>query len=124
MWVKTFPTNLDGLERRFDRWRARAKGAAARWAFGAFPRLAGAALEMAAAGFEPAPTPHFFSTDLRQINPTLNDDLLELYGRAGQVLANRFAFFNSSQAFDEVIDWEPPQTPSWRAILSVVRACA
>ena len=74
-------------------------------------------LGIAAAGFEPAPTPHFFSTDVRQISPTLNDDLLELYGRAGQVLANRFAFFNSPQAFDEGIDWEPPQTPSWRAEL-------
>ena len=42
---------------------------------------------------------------------------MELYGRAGQVLANRFAFFNSPQAFDEGINWEPPQTPSWRAEL-------
>ena len=32
-------------------------------------------------------------------------------------MANRFAFFNSSQAFDEGINWEPPQTPSWRAEL-------
>ena len=50
--------NLDGLERRFNRWRARAKRAATRWAFDVFPRFAGSALEMAAAGFEPAPTPY------------------------------------------------------------------
>jgi hypothetical protein len=113
----TVSTNLNGLERTLNHWRAHAKGAAARWAFRAFPRLAGSVLEVSAAGFEPAPIPHFFSTDVRQIAPTLNDDLLELYGRAGQVMANRFAFFNSPEAFDEGINWEPPQTPSWRAEL-------
>jgi len=113
----TDSTNLDGLERQLNHWRACAKRAAARWVFRAFPRLAGSALEVAAAGFEPAPIPYFFSTDVRQIAPTLNDDLMELYGRVGQVLANRFAFFNSPQAFDEGINWQPPQTPSWRAEL-------
>jgi hypothetical protein len=117
VWVNTVPTNLDGLERRFHCWRVRARRAAAGWAFRALPRLAGSALEIAAAKWEPAPTPHFFSTDVRQIDPTLNDDLLELYGRAGQVLANRFAFFNSPQAFDEGINWAPPQSPSWCAEL-------
>ena len=117
MWVKTVPANLEGLERQLDHWRARARGAAARGAFRALRRLAGSVLEIAAAGFEPAPTPHFFSPHVREIDPTLNDDLLELYGRAGQVLANRFAFFNSPQAFDEGINWEPPQSPSWRAEL-------
>jgi hypothetical protein len=110
-------TNLDGLERTLNHWRARAKRVAARWAFRAFLRFAGSALELAAVGFKPAPIPYFFSPDVRQIPPTLNDDLLELYGRAGQVLANRFTFFNSPQAFDEGINWEPPQTPSWRAEL-------
>jgi hypothetical protein len=117
VWVNPVSTNLDGLERQFNHWSARAKRVGARWAFRAFPRLAGSALEAAAAGFKPAPTPYFFSPDVRQIAPTLNDDLLELYGRAGLVLANRFAFFNSPQAFDEGINWEPPQTPSWRAEL-------
>jgi hypothetical protein len=117
VWVNTVSTKLDGLERQFIRWRAGAKRGAARWAFRAFPRLAGSALEVAAAGFEPAPIPYFFSPDVRQIAPTLNDDLLELYGRAGQVLANRFAFFNSPQAFEEGINWEPPQSASWRAEL-------
>ena len=56
----TVSTNLDGLERhapslacpcRRERRRA--------GPFDVFPRLAGSALEMAAAGFEPAPTPIF-----------------------------------------------------------------
>lgn len=110
-------TNLDGLERHLNRFRARARNTAARWAFNVFPGLAGVALEMAAAGFEPAPTPYYFSSDVREISPTLNDDLLELYGRAGQVLQNRFAFFNSPQEFGEGINWEPPQSPGWRAEL-------
>lgn len=113
----TVLARLDGLERALNRWRTGAKGAAGRWSFRAFPRLASFALEMSAAGFKPAPIPHFFSTDVRQIDPTLNDDLLELYGRAGQVLANRFAFFNSPQAFDDGIDWELAQSPAWRAEL-------
>jgi hypothetical protein len=117
VWDNTVATNLDGLERRLHQWSARAKIAAARRAFRAFPHLSGSALEIAAAGFEPAPTPYFSSPDVRRIAPTLNDDLLELYGRAGQILANRFAFFNSPQAFDEGINWEPPQSPSWRAEL-------
>ena len=108
---------LEGLERAGNGWRDRARGAAARWALRAFPRLAGSVLEVAAAGFAPAPLPHFYSTDVREIDPTLNDDLLELYGRAGQILANRFAFFNSPQAFEEGINWEPAQSPGWRAEL-------
>ena len=113
----TVSTNLDGLERRLDRWRACANRTAAAWAFRALPRLAGSSLEIAAAGFEPGPIPHFFSTDVREISPALNDDLLDLYGRAGQVLENRFAFFNCLQVFDKGINWEPSQTPSWRAEL-------
>jgi len=49
----TVSTNLDGLERTLNHSRAHAKEAAARWAFGTFPRLAGSVLEVAAAGFEP-----------------------------------------------------------------------
>lgn len=106
---------MDGLERHLNEWHARARLAAARGAFRALPQLSGSALEIASAEFAPGPSPHFFSPGVRQIAPALNDDLLDLYGRAEQVLGNRFAFFNSPQAFDNGIDWEPPQSPSWRA---------
>ena len=110
-------TDLDGLDRRLRQVRARAGMFAARAAFRTLPRLARPALEMAAAGLQLAPPPRFFSTHVRQIAPTLNDDLLELYGRGGQVVAGRFAFFNSLQAFEHGMDWEPPQSPAWRAEL-------
>jgi hypothetical protein len=114
VWINNDLTNLGGVERRLHQWHACAKQRVACWALRAFPRLAGSALEAAAGGFVPAPIPRFFSLDVREIAPTLNDDLLELYGRAGQVLANRFAFFNS---FDQGINWEPAHTPSWRSEL-------
>ena len=117
MWGNSASPNLDGLERQLHHWRAVAREAAGRWLFRTFPHLAASFLEVAAAGFGPASIPHFFSTRVSQIAPSLNDDLLELYGRAGQVLINRFAFFNSSQAFDQGIDWEPRQTSHWRAEL-------
>ena len=113
----TLVTNLDGLERHFHRWRSRARIGALRCAFRAFPLLAGSALEIAAAEFAPARVPFYFSTDVRQIDPALNDDLLDLYGRAEQVLENRFAFFNSPQSFQAGLNWAPPQSPSWRAEL-------
>ena len=109
--------NLDGVEHQFDHWRAGAKLAATRWVFRAFPPLAATVLKIAASGFEPASIPHFFSTGVGELEPALNDDLLELYGRAGQVLLNRFAFFNSPQAFDHGINWEPGHSPGWRAEL-------
>ena len=111
-----FPA-AEGIERRVARWHATLKAAVANLAFHSVPWLASAFLEMDAAALRAGPIPRFFSTAVRQIHPTLNDDLLELYGRAGQALENRFAFFNSPQSFDREIDWEPPQTPSWRAEL-------
>ncbi len=117
MWTSTGSANLDGLERRVRAGRALAKFAALRWAFRAFPGLAGSLLEISAAGFARAPIPHFFSPRVREIAPALNDDLLELYGRAGQTLVNRFTFFDSSQSFDADIDWEPRQSAGWCAEL-------
>ncbi len=117
MWISTRSADLDGLDRRIRAGRALAKFAAARWAFRAFPALAGSFLEISASGFARASLPHFFSPHVREIAPALNDDLLELYGRAGQTLANRFTFFDSSQTFDADIDWEPRQSAAWRAEL-------
>lgn len=110
-------SDLSGWERYLDEWRASAKRHAVRWFFHAFPDFSRPALEMAAAEFRPAPMPHFFATDVRQIPPALNDDLLELFGRAGQILQNRFAFYNSPVDFKYGIEWERVPSPSWRAEL-------
>ena len=110
-------TPLNGLEKRLRDWQGRARLALAGWTFRALPRLSGSALEVAASAFKRAPAPAFFSPDLRPLAPTLNDDLLELYGRALQVCGNQFAFLNSPQAFAQGIDWEPAQSPAWRAEL-------
>ncbi len=117
MWISTESANLDGLERRFGAGRALAKLAAIRWAFSALPGLTGTLLEISAAGFARAPIPRFSSPHVREIAPALNDDLLDLYGRTGQTLGNRFTFFDSSQTFDAGIDWEPRQSAGWRAEL-------
>ncbi len=115
--ISTRSANLDGLERRLSRALAQVRISATRGAFRAFPRLAGSLLGISAAGFSPAPIPRFFSPHVREIAPALNDDLLDLYGRAEQTLANRFTFFNSTLSFDSDIDWEPPQSPAWCAEL-------
>jgi hypothetical protein len=109
--------NIEAWERRLSRWQAEAKRAAAVLAFRVFPHPTGSLYELRAAALKVGPLPRFFSADVREVDPTLNDDLLELYGRAGQALQNRFAFFGSPQAFEQGIDWEPPQSPSWRAEL-------
>jgi hypothetical protein len=115
--VKDQTAGKNNLERHATDWIARAKRSAARWAFRNLPTILGSDLEAAAGEFKPAPSFHFFSSDLLEIPPTLNDDLLDLYGRAGQAVANRFAFFNSLQVFDKEIDWEPAQSACWRAEL-------
>ncbi len=102
---------VEGIERHLGRWHAAVKKALTSLAFRTLPHLAGMALEIDAAAFVPGPLPRFFSTAVREIGPALNDDLLELYGRAGQVLENRFAFFNSPEKFEREINWEPAQTP-------------
>ncbi len=85
--------------------------------FRAAPQLAAAGLAMDAAGLESAGAPQLFSRHLREIAPALNDDLLDLYGRCEQVLANRFAFFNIGREFAREIGWEAETLPAWRAEL-------
>ncbi|HUU14644.1 MAG TPA: hypothetical protein VM182_13205 [Terriglobia bacterium] len=74
--------------------------------FRAVPHLATAALGMDAGGLKSAGPPRLFSANLRRIDPTLNDDLLELYGRSEQALANRFSFLNIDEDFGREIGWE------------------
>ncbi len=71
---------------------------------------------MQAAGLESPSIPHFFSRDLHEISPALNEDLLDLYGRSEQVLANRFAFLNHTEALDAGFNWELHESPGSPAL--------
>lgn len=93
--------------------RAHLRKALARLACEAFPRFATAALEIEAAGFRSPGIPQIFSRHLREIPPALNDDLLELYGRSEQALANRFSFFNRLAELDAEFDWEAGPSAAW-----------
>jgi Heparinase II/III-like protein len=87
-------------------WRTRLRGALARCAFRAFPSLASRGLEIAAAELGSPCIPAIFSGNLREVPPALNDDLLDLYGRSEQVLANRFCFRNRLKALEAEFDWQ------------------
>lgn len=101
-------------ERRVARWAASVKRAGARFADRAFPRLACASLAMEAAALESPEIPQLFSRDLREIPPTLNEDLLDLCGRSEQVLANHFTFLNHTEVLQAAFDWELHESPAWR----------
>ncbi len=100
----------EALERRWSnlKWKA------ALWGYAAFPRLSAASLEIDAAGLVSAEIPSLFSRNLREIDPSLNDDLLSLYGRSEQTLSNHFTFLNQSRKFETGIDWECPEGAPWR----------
>jgi Heparinase II/III-like protein len=70
---------------------------------------------MEAAALSTAAIPRFFAPDLREIAPSLNEDLLDLYGRSEQVLANHFAFFNHSEALAWDFDWQLGSSSGGRA---------
>ena len=99
------------------RWAGRIREAAPGAVFDEFPELAAAALEIEARRLRSPGIPELFARDLVQIPPTLNDDLLELYGRSEQALANRFGFFGEIQEFPARIDWERGGSAAWRAEL-------
>ncbi len=97
------------LERRWWAFKRAAGRLADRW----FPSLSVASLQIDAARLASPGIPQLFSRNLRQIDPSLNDDLLDLYGRSEQVLANRFTFFNRPQEFGAEVDWVSPESPAW-----------
>ncbi len=101
-------------DRRLEQWILVLRHGVARLGFEAFPQLVRAALAMEASRLGPAGNPEFFSRDLREISPTLNEDLLDLYGRSAQVLANQFAFHNISESLDSSLDWEMHESVAWR----------
>ena len=93
--------------------REAARGAA----FRLWPQLAAAALAIESRGLGAPSIPHLFARDLVRVAPTLNDDLLELYGRSEQVLANRYGFFGATEEFGPEIDWAPPRGHEWQVEL-------
>lgn len=108
------PAGESKMESRIERWWAATWWGAARLAYRFSPRLTAASLEIDGGSLHARAIPCLFSSDLRQIDPTLNDDLLELYGRSNAVLENHFAFFHRSQKFEAAINWDPPESPAWR----------
>lgn len=111
-----------GLAAQLDHWVAEGiitrgwssfQAKLARWAYRAYPRLAVASLEIDSTGLRFRETPQLFSRDLRQIDPSLNEDLLDLFGRSEQTLANHFGFFNRSQKFGPEIDWQCRESSAW-----------
>lgn len=105
------------LESTLQLYCAKLRTAARGAAFRLWPQLAAAALAIEARGFGAASIPHLFARDLVRIPPTLNDDLLELYGRSEQVLANHFGFFGATEGFGPEIDWAPPRGHAWQVEL-------
>ena len=101
-------------ERRLQRWVRKLKHQAIWLGFQAFPQLSRAALAMESSRFSPADATEFFSQDLHEVPPALNEDLLDLYGRSEQVVANLFAFHNISEALEGDFNWEMHQSAAWR----------
>jgi len=100
-------------EEAVERWGGKLKRTARRLAARALPSVALAKLEMDAARFVAGGIPQLFSRHLRQIDPSLNEELLELYGVAEQVLSNRFTFFNRGHEFRATIDWRYGESRGW-----------
>ena len=79
--------------------------------------MATGSLEIAISGLSTSRIPFLFSRDLREIHPSLNDDLLDLFGRSEKTLANQFTFGARTQTFPEDIGWEIHRSAAWRAEL-------
>jgi heparinase II/III-like protein len=101
------------LEEKTEGWWSALRSRVLRLAFRKFPGLTIAALEMEAQGFRANSLPRIFSSDLREIPPALNEDLLDLYGRSEQILANRFSFFHAQKEFPRGIDWAADKGSAW-----------
>jgi hypothetical protein len=102
---------------KHDRWGPPIKWVLARLAYRVFPRLAAGSLELAASSLAVPRIPFLFSRGLRELHPSLNDDLLDLFGRSEQILSNQFTFQARGQTFQEEIGWEIHPSAAWRAEL-------
>lgn len=98
--------NTDKMEARIQSWLVAARRAGTDWIYSAFPRLAFSTLEIDAAGLGPFEIPQLFARGLKPFHPSMNDDLLDLFGHADRVLANRFDFLQGLNLPAEEFDWE------------------
>jgi hypothetical protein len=105
------------FESNLERLLAELRATSRHLVFSSTPSLAGAALSMESRTLGAASIPHFFARDIERIPPTLNDDLLELYGRSEQALANRFGFFGETETSESEINWQPARSKAWRTEL-------
>jgi Heparinase II/III-like protein len=103
----------DQLE--LSRRRPALRWVAANLAYEAFPQFTLRVLEITAARLCAPRIPEIFSRDLHEIPPTLNDDLLDLFGRCERTLSNQFTFLAHSEEFPEEIDWTLHQGTAWAA---------
>ncbi len=119
----TSKMQITAFSEALDRWWSSFKWAAARSAGEAFPGLAAASLQIDAEGLvAQSAIPRLFSRNLREISPSLNEDLLDLFERSDQRLANHFTFLNRSRRFEAEIDWESDESLSWRVELQALDA--
>lgn len=102
-----------GFDKALEQWGSALRAAAGRVAFRALPGLVSAVLELDAARFRDFEIPRLFSPHLREIDPRLNDDLLDLYGASEQALAHRFSFLNRACESGAEIDWQHGESPAW-----------
>ncbi|MGD0695754.1 MAG: heparinase II/III family protein [Terriglobia bacterium] len=99
------------------RWAPALRWALARVAYRYFPGLAAAVLRMDAGGLDICRPVNLLARDLVQLPRSLNDDLLDWFGRSEKILSNHFTFLNRWRELPEDIDWEPNETEEWRADL-------
>ncbi|HEV2349067.1 MAG TPA: heparinase II/III family protein [Terriglobia bacterium] len=105
--------DLDQLE--LHRRAPELRWAAARLAFEAFPQIAARTLEITSARLRAPRIPNLFSRDLHEITPSLNDDLLDLFGRCERTLSNQFTFLAQGEDIPEEIDWALHHGTAWGA---------
>jgi hypothetical protein len=72
---------------------------------------------MDAGGLDICRPVNLLARDLVQLPRSLNDDLLDWFGRSEKILSNHFTFLNRWRELPEDIDWEPNETEEWRADL-------
>jgi Heparinase II/III-like protein/Heparinase II/III N-terminus len=86
---------------------------AASRALESLPELAAARLESEARKLGAAAIPQIVSRALKPLDPSFNEELLDVSSRAELTLRNRFALLNQSQNFGQEIDWESSASRAW-----------
>ncbi len=97
------------------RWKQAAAGAIGRWSLA--PALSASSAVRRAASSAQFKIPNIFSPDVREIKPELNEDLLDLFGRAERLCDNRFKILNREERFGQEIPWDSIARDAWAAEL-------